>query len=290
MQQKLSIRKTKRLRPLLAKHYRAPEPPERQDSLVDRVVMAVLWADASPAKARQAYARLAEEFVDWNELRVSVSSDIAAVLEACELSPLKAGALKRILGKAVEDFYTFDFENFRERPKKDIRAWFARIEGLPPQFAAAVLYHVFDFDRVLVDPDVARVIVRLGLAPPTASEAEIEAAIERVIPAREAYFTYYALRQHANTVCTKEDFDCRACPLRGECETGKARIAQLEAEAREARRQAAARAKARAKAKARAQAKAAAARKRKAKAKPKRKANPAPRARKPAKKKAKKKS
>ncbi|HUT35941.1 MAG TPA: hypothetical protein VNE39_20810 [Planctomycetota bacterium] len=243
MPHKLSIRKTKRLRPLLAKAYPLGEPPDPKESLVDQVVTAALWVDAPPAKARQAYAKLAEEFVDWNELRVSMTTEAAGVLEACGLAAVKAAALKRILGKAVEELYDFGFEALASRPRQQLRDWFMAIEGIPHPIAAGVLYHVFHYDRVLVDADVARVIQRLGLAGETATEAEIEAGLDDVIPAREAHFIYSALRQHTLTVCTQKDFDCRPCPLRKECKTAPARIAELEAAARRAKRRARARAK-----------------------------------------------
>lgn len=251
MPRKLSIRKTRRLRPLLARAYPLPEPPDRTDSLVDQVVMAVLWADAPPAKARQACAKLAEEFVDWNELRVSMTTEAGSVLEACGLPMVKAGALKRILGKVVEELYTFDFEALAARPRDQLKAWFMSIEGLPHPIAASVLYHVFQYDRVLADADIARVIQRLGLVAETAAEPEVEAGMADVIPAREAHLVYHGLRQHALAVCTKKDFDCRSCLLRKECKTGQERIAALEAAAREARKKARERAKARARAKAR---------------------------------------
>ncbi len=259
MPRKLSIRKTRRLRPLLAKAYPLPEPPDEKETLVDRVVMAVLWAPPVagnglpvPAKARQAYARLAEEFVDWNELRVSMTSEAGAVLEACGLSPVKAVALKRILSKAVAELYCFDFEALAARPREQLKAWFMSIEGLPHPIAASVLYHVFDYDRVLVDGDIARVIRRLGLVGEAATEAEVEAGLAEVIPAREAQLIYHGLRQHALTVCTPEKFNCRACLLRKECKTGEERIAALEAAAREARQKAKALAKAKAAARAKA--------------------------------------
>jgi endonuclease-3 len=268
MAHKLSIRKTKRLRPLLARVYKPGEPPDPQASPVDQVVMTVLWVDASPAKARQAFAKLGEEFVDWNEMRVSMTAETGAVLEACGLSPVKGVALKRILSKAVEELYNFDFGALAKRPRQELRDWFLAIEGLPHPIAAAVLYRVFQYDRVLVDADIARVIRRLGLASDTATEAEIEAGLADVIPAREAHFTYEALRQHALTVCMPKTFDCRNCPLRKECRTAPSRIAELEAAARKAKR----------KAKAKAKPKPA------PKAKPKPKARPKPPARKAAKK------
>jgi endonuclease III len=236
MAHKLSIRKTKRLRQILAKSYRLPEAPEHKDSLVDQVVMTVLWADAAPAKARQAYAKLQEVFVDWNELRVSVTAEAGAVLEACGLAPVKAIALKRILTKVVEEYYTFDFESLAKLSREDLKAWFMGIEGMPHYVAAGVLYQVFDYDRVLVDADIARVVRRLGLVSEGATEAEIEAGLAQVIPGREAHFIYSALRQHALSVCKKEGFDCRTCPLRKECKAAPGRIAELEAAARAAKR------------------------------------------------------
>lgn len=238
MSHKLSIRKTRRLRPILARAYKLPPPPERQDTLLNQVVMAVLWADAPPAKACQAYARLAEEFVDWNELRVSMTVQAGSVLEACGLAPVKAAALKRILSKVVEELYTFDFEALAARPRQNLKTWFTSIEGVPHYLAAAVLYWVFQYDRVLVDADIARVVRRLGLADEAETEAQIEEGLAGVIPAREAHFIYWALRQHALTVCTKENYDCRTCVLRKECATAERHIAELAAAEREAKKNA----------------------------------------------------
>jgi len=243
MSHKLSIRKTRRLRPILARTYKLPPPPEPQDSLLNQVVMAVLWADAPPAKACQAYAKLAEEFVDWNELRVSMTVQAGSVLEACGLAPVKAAALKRILSKVVEELYTFDFEALAARPRESLKTWFTSIEGVPHYIAASVLYWVFQYDRVLVDADIARVVRRLGLADEAETEADIEAGLAGVIPAREAHFTYWALRQHALTVCTKENYDCRTCVLRKECATAERHIAELAAAEREAKKKAKAQAR-----------------------------------------------
>ena len=92
MAEKISIRKMRRLRPLLAKHYSLPEPPDAMETSLERVVMAVLWQDTPPSRARGAFETFCEEFVDWNDLRVSVASDVAAVMESCGVSGGKAGS------------------------------------------------------------------------------------------------------------------------------------------------------------------------------------------------------
>jgi endonuclease III len=270
---KVSVRKTRRLRPLLGKQYPLPEPPEPQQSLMEDVMMAVLWDGAEPARAKLAFVNLTQEFADWNELRVSLTSEVAAILEACGVQGEKAAVMKRILGKAVEDFYCFDFERLHELSREKLRAWFLDLEGLPHHLLAAVLYEVYRYDRVLVDEDIARVFARLGLVSETATPPDIEAALARVVPAREARLLHHALRQHAVAVCTKTDTDCPACILRGDCVRGKVRIAEIAAAKKAA--EAAARAKARAdKAAARLKAKAERAAKRKAAAAARRKAKP----------------
>lgn len=243
MAEKMSVRRTRRLRALWAKHYKFPEPPDAKDSFVDWIVMTVLWVDAPVARARAAYTKLVEEFIDWNDLRVSMSFEIASILEGCGISAVKAAALKRVLGRAVELLYSFDFGMLAPRPREELRNWFMGIEGLPHPIAAAILYYAYQFDRVLVDADIGRVIRRLGLAAETATEADIEKAIAEVIPAREAHFTYSALRQHALEVCTKNDPNCKPCPLRKECQAAGRLIAEQEAAARAARQKAKAKAK-----------------------------------------------
>jgi len=239
MAEKISVRKTRRLRTLLAKHYKMPDPPEPKDSRLDQIVMTVLWQDVPPARAGAAYVHLTEEFVDWNELRVTVTSEVSQILESCGLPGRKGAILKRILSRAIEALFSFNFDPLAELPREELRDWFLRIEGVPHHVAAYILYTVYDYDRVLVGDEVARVIRRLGLVSKSASPAEIEPALNAVIPAKEAVQTWNALRLHATTVCTEKDFDCRKCLLRGECDTGKRTIAEMAAAAKAARQAAA---------------------------------------------------
>ena len=281
MPEKISVRKARRLRTLLAKHYKLPDPPERKESFVDEIVMTVLWENAPAARVRLAYENLADEFVDWNELRVSVTSDVAAVLESCGLPGRKGAVLKRILARGIEDIFSFDFEELVALPRERLKAWFTNIEGVPHSTAAHILYHVYDYDRVPVGEDIARVIRRLGLVNENATVRDIEPALNAVVPAKDAHSIYNALWQHATTVCTTDDFDCKKCPLRPECEGGKVFIAERIAQAKAAKiaarekakaEKAAAKEKAKAEAKAKIEAKAKAEAKARAEAKAKAKA------------------
>lgn len=253
MPERISVRKTRRLRPLLARHYSLPTPPDPQATLMEDVMMAILWEDAPHTRARLAFENLTDEFVDWNELRVSLTSEVASVLESCGLKGNKAPALKRVLAKGIERFYSFEFERLRSAPRKRLRAWFADIEGLPLHLMAAILYGVYCYDRVLVDEEIARVLRRLGLVSETGTLGAIETGLAKVVPAKEAQFIYRALRQHARQVCKKINYDCTTCLLRKECAHGKQRIAETATRAVAARR--AKEAKERARAKARAKAK-----------------------------------
>ncbi len=249
MPERISVRKTRRLRPLLARHYSLPTPPDPQATLMEDVMMAILWEGAPHTRARLAFENLTDEFVDWNELRVSLTSEVASVLESCGLKGNKAPALKRVLAKGIERFYSFEFERLRSAPRKRLRAWFADIEGLPLHLMAAILYGVYRYDRVLVDEEIARVLRRLGLVSETATLGAIETGLAKVMPAKEAQFIYRALRQHARQVCKKINYDCTTCPLRKECAHGKQRIAEIAAAEAAKVAKARARAKARAKAK-----------------------------------------
>lgn len=249
MPERISVRKTWRLRPLLARLYSLPTPPDPQATLMEDVMMAILWEDAPHTRARLAFENLTDEFVDWNELRVSLTSEVASVLESCGLKGNKAPALKRVLAKGIERFYSFEFERLRSVPRKRLRAWFAEIEGLPLHLMAAILYWVFRYDRVLVDEEIARVLRRLGLVSETGTLAAIETGLAKVVPAKEAQFIYRALRQHARQVCKKINYDCTTCPLRKECAHGKQRFAEIAAAEAATVAKERARAKARAKAK-----------------------------------------
>ena len=74
------------------------EPAEPKDSHLDRIVMAVLWHDVPPSRARVAYVNLTEEFVDWNELRVTVTTEVKPSASVC-------GVRSELLGKASHTSY-----------------------------------------------------------------------------------------------------------------------------------------------------------------------------------------
>ncbi|MBL7222459.1 MAG: hypothetical protein ISS72_01270 [Candidatus Brocadiae bacterium] len=242
MAEKISIRKMRRLRSLLAKHYSVPAPPDPQETTMEDVVMAVLWEDAPASRARLAFTNLTEEFVDWNELRVSLTSEVAGVLASCGLKENKAVVLKRLLAKGIEELDSFEFERLKGLPRTKVRAWFGEIEGLPHAFMAAILYYVYQYDRVLVSEDIARVLQRLGLVKPDAQPRAIEIGLTKVAPAKEAHSLYRALHQHATGTCMRVGYDCPACVLRAECAHGKERIAEIAAD-KDAQRRATAKAK-----------------------------------------------
>lgn len=254
MAENISVRKTRRLRTILAKHYKLPTPPEARDNILDQIVMTILWLDAPASRAKQAFEVIGEHFVDLNDLRVSVTRDVVAVLESCKLAGIKGAVIKRVLGKAVEDFYGFEFDQLRSWSRKRLAKWFTTIESVPHRFAAAILYQVYGYDRVLVGPDIARVLCRLGLVPDKAKEKAIELGLEKVIPAKEAYLIYNALREEAALQAKDKD------PMRAVTPVVKAFLPkkQLDEERaaaeREAKEAAAARRRERAEAKARAEA------------------------------------
>lgn len=232
---KISVRKMRRLRALLAKHYRPAEPPDPQETMLDQVMMTVLWQDEAPVRARLAFVNLTEEFTDWNEVRVSLASEIGLVLESCGLRAAKAQYLKRILARAIEDLYSFEFERLIDRPSAELKSWFLDLEGMPHHIAAAVLYQVYQFSHVLAGADMIRVIRRLGLVEESVPDADVEMALDDVVPAKEAHAFHDALHRHAIEVCTNTDFECLTCPLRVECALSKQRIAELKAAAKAAK-------------------------------------------------------
>ena len=235
MAAKISVRKMRRLRALLAKHYRPAEPPDPQETMLHQVMMTVLWQDEAPVRARLAFVNLTEEFTDWNEVRVSLASEIGLVLESCGLRAAKAQYLKRILARAIEDLYSFEFERLIERPSAELKSWFLDLEGMPHHIAAAVLYQVYQFSHLLASADMIRVIRRLGLVEESAPDADVEMALDDVVPAKEAHAFHDALHRHATEVCTKTDFECSTCPLRVECVLGKQRLAERKAAAKAAK-------------------------------------------------------
>lgn len=107
------------------------------------------------------------------------------------------------------------------------------LKGMPQMGeggAYRMLLFAADHPVLPVDARVSRVARRLGFGEARADFARtarsIREAVARELPLEVGAYrrAFVYLAHHGATICTETQPDCRACPLLGDCPTGKARV------------------------------------------------------------------
>jgi A/G-specific adenine glycosylase len=103
------------------------------------------------------------------------------------------------------------------RNPEDLR----KLPGIGPYTAGAVACFAFEQDVPFIDTNMRRVLHRLFFGPdmplPSATDREILAAADRIIPAGDGWTWNQALIEFGALVCTARRPACVVCPLQREC-------------------------------------------------------------------------
>lgn len=95
-----------------------------------------------------------------------------------------------------------------------------KLPGVGRKTANVVLNIFFGQPTMAVDTHVFRVSNRTGLAPGKNVE-EVEARLEKVVPAEFAVHAHHWLILHGRYICKARSPECHRCPVLDLCPTGK---------------------------------------------------------------------
>lgn len=178
-----------------------PEPPPgRADPVLAQLLFSILLCDTAYAQAQAAMARLRDEVVDCNELRVCTRSELESMLGSrFPRSAERADRLKAALNDIYLREHALSLDHLTESTKRQARIYIESIEGVPPFAAARTLLlelavHAFPIDSRITALLKDHRVVPAGLAPQT-----VATKIERLIragQARDAYLRIEHWCQH----------------------------------------------------------------------------------------------
>jgi endonuclease-3 len=99
---------------VLKKHYK-PFAPLADRTVLEHLLYGCCLENSPPASADRAYARLVDQFFDWNEVRVSTVRELAEAMESLRDSEEAALRVKSCLQSVFESNYSFDLESLRKQ-------------------------------------------------------------------------------------------------------------------------------------------------------------------------------
>ena len=170
------------------------------DPLCQELVWAYLLWEADEKRARALAAKVCESFVDLNEFRVCLPSELASFFGNTYPKAAERGdRMRATLNDIYNREHSVSLESLAEMNKRDARAYLDSLEGIPPYVAARTFLiglggHAFPLDD--------RLMKILAAEDALAESGDIVSAsnwLERQVRSGDAAPALHALEAYADT-------------------------------------------------------------------------------------------
>ena len=197
-------KKVKKVFRSLKTKYGKPEKKVYEEP-VDALVYGVLSEHVTEREAQERLAKFEANFVDWNDLRVSLEQEILEVLGSdSEEAKLTASKLCSVLGGVFKATNTVTLESLYKQGKRPARGVLEKIAGISPFVVDYCMLTALDAHAMPLTAMMVRYLRENELVHPEADEQDIAGFLTRLIPASNGYDFYALLRQESEDSLTKK--------------------------------------------------------------------------------------
>lgn len=160
----------------------APAEPKAGDLF--EAVLHLAFADGLPCGyGQEARRRIAENFVDRNEFRVSEAYEVEELLRDMPIPSLfeRCLAVREAVGQIYSDQNGMDLAFLREASITDRNSFFQRVAAMPPAVVAFLNNLLTVEELVFSDKSILRVLQRLGMDPKDAATEQWIAEVRALL-------------------------------------------------------------------------------------------------------------
>jgi endonuclease III len=166
---------------VLKKYYKPAVPPAERNVL-EHLLYACCLENARVEAADEAFAKLKELFFDWNEVRVTTTTELAEVMASIPDAVAAAQRIKKSLQSVFEATYTFDLDPLLKQNLGKAEKDLEKIAGTTPFARAYVVQHALGGHSIPVNNGAIDAMYAVGVINDAeASKGQIP-GIERAIP------------------------------------------------------------------------------------------------------------
>lgn len=166
---------------------------------MDQLVALFLFGAGGGAWAKKAVDLLREEFVDWNEVRISWPREVARPLAAagCPTPRETAGRLLGLLERIYKDRNAVNLAFLGALEAEEAHRWLRSLRVLDDGTAAAVASLFLADGGVLPSPDLLKIAAKLGIAGDGTTPARARKVLEGAVEKDGRVRIHYLLARHA---------------------------------------------------------------------------------------------
>lgn len=192
----------------LKKHYK-PGPTGASRPLLEHLLYASLLEDSPAELADEGMAKCEQEFFDWNEVRVTTVTELAAVLSRLP-DPMNAALrLKSNLQGIFEEFYTFDLDHLKKENLGKAVNKFEKMPGMTPFVLSYTVQHGLGGHSIPIDYSAMVIMLATEIATQPEAMTGRVPGLERAIPKSKG-IEFSGLLHQASVALTKSTKDKNA--------------------------------------------------------------------------------
>ncbi len=165
---------------------------------VDALVYGILSEDVTEEEAQDRLEEFKANFVNWNDLRVSLEQEILEVLGSdSEEAKVTASRLCGVLGGVFKATNTVTLEPLCKQGKRPARSVLEKMPGVSPFVVDYCMMTALGGHAIPLTSRMVTYLRENELVHAEADEQEIEGFLTRLIPANSGYEFYSLLRQES---------------------------------------------------------------------------------------------
>ena len=170
-----------KLHKYVKKEYQVVSPPSNR-SVLEHMIYGCCLENSTFEAADEAFAKLQENYFDWNEVRVTTTDELAEVCKSLSHPKEAAACLKKTLHGVFEHYYQFDLDFLRKENLSKAVQTFQKFNGVSPFVVSYAAQNGLGGHSIPIDRAMMGLFYVLGIVSEDESTKDRVPGLERTIP------------------------------------------------------------------------------------------------------------
>ncbi len=209
----------------LGKQYKAPARGAMPS--IDMLEL-IMWTSISDnpfnPNVKRAFKKLVNEYVDWNEVRITSTNELGELLTGCKLEASHAINIKNAAQEIFHRENRLSLDFLSPKRPADVRKYIGEMKSIPEAQANTIMILITDSADVPPIAAVRRVAQRIGIVFENSTDNAVRLVFKKTLQKIQGFSAFYLICQHAYALCKETGPRCSACDLNKICEFGKEKI------------------------------------------------------------------
>ena len=166
---------------VLKKEYQPILPPSNR-TVIENAIYGCCLEDSTFEGADEAFAKLHENYFDWNEVRVTTAAELARTMKSLAHPMQSAERLKKLLYGIFETYYQFDLEFLKKENLSKAVIQFEKMTGVSPYIISYMSQNGLSGHSIPTDRSLLELMVVIGVITEEEAKKGRVPGLERAIP------------------------------------------------------------------------------------------------------------